>query len=409
MDDGILDPEDWLLLSATVRTSSPTEQSLSPPERRSLSWDRMFQLARSNRVAGFVCELLEAQPAVCPEERVRSRWRRLHSALALENEFARRQLHELSKVLQGEGIAALLYKGLDFEARFYARRGLRSFSDIDLIVAPDDVERADRGLQKAGFHLRPGSLPLDYYRRFHLHAVYQHQTWRFPLELHWALDSPYSQVETPLPALFAAAVKTDEFGPQLLSPSTLDALALMALHLEKHLDLCASLPSRETRLKAVLESKGLIWVVDILCWFHSQASAYGPDMILRRMEELDAERSLAVALRLACDLDPEHVPLEVAVLADPPQPRRSLLASAVYPDLGRGRGISEFGRRVRALLLRVIPILTFRPVRILELVLPRPGRSKRRRRGWLRRVSLGVANVYALARWKLRRSRQTPR
>ena len=121
------------------------------------------------------------------------------------------------------------------------------------------------------------------------------------------------------------------------------------------------------------------------------------------MQELDAEHSLAVALRLACDLDPKHVPGEVAALAAPP--RRSLMASVVYPDLGRGRGVSEFGRRIRALLLRPIPILTLRPVRALELVLPRPGRRKGRRGDGWRRLTLGIANLYALARWKLRPAR----
>ena len=406
MDDGILDPEDRLLLSATAPMSFPTEQSLSPSERRSLSWDRMFQLARSNRVAGFLGDLLEHGALSVPaDSSVRSHWRRLRGALAIQNELARRQLQALAEELRGAGIRTLLYKGLDFQFRFYSGEILRSFNDVDLIVAADDARRADAVFRSAGYDFREGDLPLDYYLRFHLHAVYRHPDWRYPIELHWALDSPYVGPETRLPELFAAAQPAPHLSG-FLSPSPIDALALMVLHLAKHLGLCARLPTREARLKSVLEAGGLVWLVDVIGWFRTQGELHSSDLVLERMRTLEAESSLAVAARLVLDLDPQSVPSELESFASPSAPGRSLLATLVYPDLCSARGVTRFGPRVRAVLMRTLPGLTFRPIAALEIffpgVAPR-GRARAGRMGRLLRVLLlASANLLALARWKLR-------
>ena len=59
-------------------------------------------------------------------------------------------------------LRATIIKGMTFADRIYPERGLRRFTDIDVLIHPDDVDEAERALSRLGYvlaNLRPAGKP----------------------------------------------------------------------------------------------------------------------------------------------------------------------------------------------------------------------------------------------------------
>jgi hypothetical protein len=406
----ILRPEDRLVLAIAVPESLAKNELAELGNNPRLSWEETHRLALHNRLGSPAWTLIDGDPQrKAVDEKMRSRWRLAHRAVVSKDAAAREQLAELAVFFSNREIRPLLYKGLDFQDRYYSKERLRTFSDLDLIVDRDDALRADDTLRSAGYRPWNANLPLAYYLRFHLHAAYSHPKWPMPLELHWSLDSPYAETTERVRPILAAATTGPEFGPHVLRPTATDALALMAIHLEKHIGLCATLPSPEARLKSVILAGGLIWVLDVVGWLRTECGQDG-ERVVDRFRTLDAEGSLAVALRLARDLHPASLPEWARALADRVRPTRSLVSRIAYPDLSADRAVTRFGERTRRFLLTPISGLTFRPIRVLEAIAPRVLSPGAMRPPWRSRIgrtaqlgALALANLFAIARLQLRR------
>lgn len=404
MASNVLNSPDRLLLSAISRAEDQADRVDALLMAEDFSWKRAFYVAESNRSALFVDEHLRtvARPERIGEE-ARQQWKELRRDLETRTSTGIEQVREVGEILHRVGVEPLLYKGPDFLTRFYVDNQRRTFSDIDVIVREHDVERTADALVDAGYRQPDGSASLDYYRRFHLHASYLRDG-RLPLELHWALDSPYSGLPDVVPKLFEAAVPSEHLGPHVLCPAPLDALALMVIHLDKHVGLTASLPTPEARIKSVIESFGLVWVFDVVQWMRCFGGRYGEEETLHRMRELSAERELVIALRLAHDLDPDSLPAWAEEQSGRVPGGRPWISRIMYPDLSKGIAPTPAGSRRRAFLQRNLPGLGFRPIRVIETLLPsvRVTGVERQKIGVrfgsaVRRAGLGAANLLAIA------------
>lgn len=411
----LLTPPDRLLLMAVSHHWRDWEAARAV-ENTSFPWAEVSKIAIANRVQSFVAGLVNEEPlASRVHASIRADWRAQRMLLVFRWEMVTQEVGEIVAALAADGVDMLLYKGLDFQTRYYTDACPRGFSDIDIVVRPHDVASAHAAL--VGDSYRPTStLPLDYYRRFHLHAVYRHPARPRPVELHWALDSPFASTDGAVPLVFADAEASRVSDAHVLRPSQVDALALMAMHLDKHVGLAATLRSPETRMKALIDERGLVWVLDVVRWMRRAGGESDPQKLLDRIRALGGERALIVALRLAADLDPEALPTWARELAERLPRRTPLLARLVYPDLCAGNGITPRGRRTRAFLLSMRPVLGFRPVRVLEALLPRQRISGVTREGLAervyragRRAALITTNLAALASIRLRTIRHRAR
>jgi hypothetical protein len=417
LEEQVLLPQHRFLLAAAAPDAVSRDERARLATDLASRWEDLLRLALRNRVASPAWALLDSDPFVhrVPDE-IAEKWKSANRAVAFLNSVARKRLVELAAVLAAADITPLLYKGLDFAVRYYSNPRFRAFRDLDIIVGTDEVLRADSALRAAGYRLLQDRMPLEYYRRFHLHAEYEHPSWPLPVELHWALDSPYVAARTDLESIRRRAAPASDLGPDVVRPSALDALALMAIHLKKHLALPAELPTREARLAAVIDAGGLIWVLDVVSWMRKEAESHRKERILRRFRELGDHEALPVSLRLACDLEEKALPDWARAAAERIPAGTSLLCRLVYPELSSGRRGAPVGRWLRPLLLTPVSGLVFRPIRILEAIAPRPASGAAGSRAWrpwiahLARIArLGAANLAAIARWKLRRSRGNPR
>ncbi len=412
MPTPVLPPHDRLALAAISDDPAVRREARALLDEDGFDWPSAFRVAESNRVALFVARLLEEAPfeGAVPDD-VREKWADRKTKLEARGERAIEQVRQVGDLLAAVSVRPLLYKGPDFQVRCYRDSGPRTFGDVDIIVRRDEIDATVRAITAAGYFQPPGAPSLDYYRRFHLHAIYLHPNHPngLPLELHWALDSPYSHLPDIVPLLHQTAETCEEFGPNVLRPSALDALALMVVHLDKHLGLAAALPGREQRLKSVIEAHGLVWVLDVVKWMRHFSDAYAGDVVLPRMQALAAERALVIALRLVHDLDAEVLPDWARELAERLPHGRPMITRIIFPDLSAGDGTTAAGKKRRSFLFGDLPGLGFRPVRLVELFVPSfrvPGVTEPAVRktlgGTLKRVALGGANLLAIASWKIR-------
>jgi hypothetical protein len=407
----VLSPNDRFLLAA----GAPSSADATRPEWArdpGFSWEQALEQAAQNRIPAAAARLALSKPlAPYVDGPVGEKWRELHEKATQRTEAASGELRLLAEAMARHAVVPLLYKGLDFDALCYSPDARRSFNDIDIIVRPEDAEAAATALGDLDYDLPPGNPPLDYYRRFHLHGILlDGEQRRLPVELHWALESPHAGAPDVLPLIFEKAASDPRFGG-VLRPDPVDSLALMAHHLEKHLGLSATLPTREARLESVIECHGLLWLLDIVLWLRACTSV-GGQAVMARMHELEAEGPLVTSMRLAIDLDPSALPAWATACGERLPGTTPLIARLVYPDLHAGGPPSERARRRRAWGFRTLPEVGFAPLNALQALLPSPvvpGRTPLGAMGRLRRLprKLGLiaANVWAVLRWRLDRWR----
>jgi len=416
LTSGVLTPNDLFLL-ATGASAPPEDDLRRWVEAPGFSWTRVLEMAASNRVAGAAAAIALSEPlAPLLDEPLRARWVELRDAARRRVEGAEDELRRIVDVLMRRGITPLLYKGLDFDALCYPTGFRRSFNDIDLVVRPEEVPTAADALFAEDYEQPPGTPSLDYYRRFHLHAILlDRERRRLPFELHWALESPHAAAPDVLPLVFEKARPDPRFAGAL-RPDPIDALALMAGHLEKHLGLSAWLPTREARLAAVIEEDGLVWLLDIVLWLRALGASTDPGAVEARMHELAAEGAITTAMRLALDLAPSSIPPWAAALGERLPGRTPLVARFVYPDLRAGLPPTPRAQRMRAWGFRTLPEVGFAPISALQALLPSPtvpGTTRRSPLGRLRRMparlGLILSNALAVVRWRIERWRDERR
>ena len=120
MNEQLLLPHHRFLLAAAAPDAVQREDCVRLAMDLESGWEDLLDLALRNRVASPAWDLLDSEPFAqsVPDETV-EKWRSANRAVAFLNSVARKQLSELGAVLAAADIAPLLYKGLDFAARYY--------------------------------------------------------------------------------------------------------------------------------------------------------------------------------------------------------------------------------------------------------------------------------------------------
>jgi hypothetical protein len=167
--------------------------------------------------------------------------------------------------LRAVGIDPLLFKGPTIAAR-YPEPGLRPMDDIDLLVPPEEADRAHAALAAAGWKLiaRPG----EHYDAAFLHPEVPH----LPVELHRALSSADEDgTRLTIERLWQARRPTTVLGVESLGLPPEEDLIAVAAHAAKPFH----------------NFSRLVWAVDLAMLVHAE-----PD--------LDWDRLLALARTVRC-------------------------------------------------------------------------------------------------------------
>lgn len=144
------------------------------------------------------------------------------------------EAERVKTLLIANGIDALAWRGAVYGQDLYGDSGLRCYSDLDILISPAYQRRALSVLCRAGYRLRKGILPAWFLARHHLHWPLVSPDGRVPVDVHWALDHPYTS---------GPRVSTDVF---LEDKKGVAQILLAALHVEK-----------ETRLRTCVNEDDL--------------------------------------------------------------------------------------------------------------------------------------------------------
>jgi hypothetical protein len=219
-------PQHYLIAALGRRLGQP------PSNSGPVDWTAVLALAQRNRVAALIQSDLSAADGIPPS--AQQELLKLSQRSFVETALSAQSLGQVASALAG--IRWILLRGPALGARLYGDLMLRPFGDLDVLIRPTDVERALAALGAAGFKQPADSLPLAFYRRYHLHVELSQPgaTARARLELHWALDHPFALITPDVNGLVTRGQPQYIGRFETAVPDPDDLVLSLAVHLAKH-------------------------------------------------------------------------------------------------------------------------------------------------------------------------------
>jgi hypothetical protein len=270
-------PEHALLLAAAAAPVAPRPC----PAGGGVDWDAFLALAQRNRLLPLAHRLLAEREDV--PETVRSHLATFFAENGRKALGLAAELRRLLGAMEAAGVRALAYKGPALAARAYGHLALRTYSDLDLLVAPADVPAAARVLAGAGYESVYRLTPAQdaVFRRTDGDYPYHHPRTGALVELHCHVSSARFGVALPTAELIARARPVAVGGGPVPAPADDDLFLALCLHGAKH---------RWARLEWLAAAAAL-----------AVRATLDLDALLRRAAAIGAGRTVRLALLLMRD------------------------------------------------------------------------------------------------------------
>jgi hypothetical protein len=276
---------EFKLLCLLSRAALTTEQKagIRRLDLAAIDLKELTRLAEYHGVLSFVARNLVEYAEGLPSEIART----LGSAY---KENLRRSLWfsaELARIVrhfEDRQVTVLPFKGPSLEQSIYGEPGLRSFSDLDLLISPALYQAAKRSLAELGY--KPSAEFKPSVERFWLRNGYEQlfdsASGKNLVELQWALSPRFYSVDLRIEDLQARAQKIFVGGCEMRCLSPEDSILALSVHAAKHL------------------WSRLIWLVDIAESLKTQNIDHG--VVCARAKALGVERMTAVNFWLVRNL-----------------------------------------------------------------------------------------------------------
>ncbi|OGO31814.1 MAG: hypothetical protein A2Z29_08420 [Chloroflexi bacterium RBG_16_56_11] len=229
---GIRDTRRLLVLCTTATVTPARKKEISGALSGPIDWEYFIGLAGSHGVAPLVSHNLITHgldgkiPRPYLERMKQIVHGTLYSNVILSNELTR-----LLAAFGKNNVPAIVLKGTTLAEELYGNLALRTASDMDILVPPENIDTAGSLLQQLGYQQRVS--PQDWDHPFH-EAPFVRQA-RRPLmvELHRNLDNE-NLVVIPRQRIWGRAVTVRIQGAPVTVLSPEDNLLFLADHLSKH-------------------------------------------------------------------------------------------------------------------------------------------------------------------------------
>lgn len=284
-----------LLLHCLNVSSSETQNTrIFKLLKEEIDWERLLKMSQRHGVLPLLYRKLDATcPEAVPAEFL-FRLREHFLMNATRNHLLTEELCRVLRLMEQEGIPSIPYKGPLLASAVYGDLSLRQFSDLDVMVHPQDMPRVSKILCAEGYRqqwqLTPAQesayLKSDCERLFTLD---QGPTF---LDVHWAFVRNHFNFKPELKHFWdrARPVKLEHLTTGTFSPE--DLLIILSLHASK--DLWTK----------------LIWVRDIAELLRSNGTLNW-DQVLTEACKTGTRRMLFLALFLAHRLLQAEIPGEI--------------------------------------------------------------------------------------------------
>jgi hypothetical protein len=155
MNHKSLSPEQQLLLTAsctqltTEKRTKIGELLTTSPEK--INWQLLIQLARKEQVLTLIYKnLIENYPQHIPEN-IAIQLKHYSQQRTVWNLQATKQMCDLIKLFQAEGIKVIPFKGAVLASTAYQNLALREFCDLDLLIDEKDYLKVKNILTSQGY------------------------------------------------------------------------------------------------------------------------------------------------------------------------------------------------------------------------------------------------------------------
>jgi hypothetical protein len=225
------------LLRACARASFHADgaaPAMAESVAQGVDWEAFLALAERNRLLPLAHRAL-AERADVPET-VRSHLRSAYAVNARHALQLAAELRRLMDALAAAGVRALAYKGPALAVRAYGHLALRTYSDLDLLVAPDDEPAAAAVLRAHGYVSAYAFTPAQdaAFRRVDGDYPYHHPQTGGLVELHGRVSSARFVAHLPTERLMARARPVPIGGGDVPAPADDDLFLALCLHGAKH-------------------------------------------------------------------------------------------------------------------------------------------------------------------------------
>ncbi len=294
---------DLLCVLTAAEPGPQRQQEIANWNPAQINWQELVRLAEHHGVLPLAARNLTKHGHGIPPEIERSLRSSFESNLRRSLWFTAEMLR-ITSHFEANRLRTIPFKGPALAQSLYGDAGLRSYSDLDFLIAPVDFNRAAQLLAEIGYRPSTGLHPaverlwlrVGYERSFDSAAA------KNLLELQWALQPHFYAVDLPVEDLLARAGRTMVSGSETPSLSSEDLLVVLCLHAAKHL---------WTRL---------IWLSDIAETLRTQTIDYAT--VRSRARSLGILRILGVSFWLVKNVLQVEIPAsaEEMIAADPQVP-----------------------------------------------------------------------------------------
>jgi hypothetical protein len=265
-------PEESFLIACVRRFLGAADEAGLESERAPVDREALVALAAKHGVLPLV-------PGARLKEHVQLN-------LALTGELLR-----LLAVFEKAGIGVIPLKGPILAETLYGDLGMRAFSDIDLLVHPNDRGRACRVLAKEGYRTSFALHWTNSFRNKEDELPFQDSSGRMNMDLHWSLMPSYCPQPVDAKELWERLETVNLAGRAVPVLGDEDLLLFLCVHGAKHL---------WERLRWICDVGRLTQVRRDLDW----------ELVLRRAREQRCRRFLLLGLAVASEILGAEVPAE---------------------------------------------------------------------------------------------------
>jgi hypothetical protein len=269
------------VLLETVRAflHHDNETGLETLLQTSVNWERLLHLASEHRLFPVLHDVLRHH--LVPAD-VLQELREVARDTMLVNLSLSHHLRDILLALEAEKIPVLVFKGLVLAATMYNNLGLRDFADLDLLVRPQDFDRATAVLVRLGFEVELNT---------HWEVHFIHSERDCAVDLHRSLTPRFMPMKLRFEDFMATSQRVTIAGTTLTTLSLEDAIILQCVHLVKD---CWDV---KTQFRTHLRFHKLC---DLARSLHHPDLQWQP--LLRRARDMRSRRMLLFGLKLTHDL-----------------------------------------------------------------------------------------------------------
>jgi putative nucleotidyltransferase-like protein len=269
---------DLLCACARVRLEPETIAYIAGAAERGTDWPQLLQFADHHGVLPLAVRNLRTHARQLPTE-VEQALRSAYEANARRNLWFGSELRRITDYFAQKNLRTVPYKGPVLAESVYGDLGLRSFSDLDFLISPDDFDRAKQALAELGY--RPSAQLSARVERFWLRKGYERSfdsaAGRNLVELQWSVLPCFYAIDLGIDDLLARCGQTSTNGRNIFSLSPEDSFLVLCLHAAKHLwmrllwvcDIAETLRAGTIDYPLVVARArplGILRIVGVSCW-----------------------------------------------------------------------------------------------------------------------------------------------